>query len=57
MLITYLFPNSVQLSQTFLLEMISFNADGTTSIKTSVPCEAGSSTDICMIEVSVAVPT
>ncbi|CAM9379081.1 unnamed protein product, partial [Hapterophycus canaliculatus] len=37
--------------KTFLLEMIAFNADGTTSVKTSVPCEAGSSNDICMMEV------
>ncbi|CAM9390565.1 unnamed protein product, partial [Hapterophycus canaliculatus] len=39
--------------KTFLLKMIDFNSDGTTSITTSVPCDAGLSSEICMIQVSV----
>lgn len=42
-------------NQTFLLKMISLNADGTTSMTTSVPCTAGSSSEVCMMQVSVDV--
>ncbi|CAM9635177.1 unnamed protein product [Scytosiphon promiscuus] len=42
--------------ETFLLEMIDFNVDGTTSIKTSAPCDAGSSADICMVEFDIDLP-
>ena len=37
--------------QTFLLKVMSVNADGSTAILKSVPCEAGSSTEFCMVEV------
>lgn len=38
--------------QTFLLKLVSHNSDGSTSVVKSMPCEAGSSEEICMIEVS-----
>jgi len=37
--------------QTFSLMMTNGNADGTTSVMTSIPCAAGSDTDICVIQV------
>ena len=39
-------------SQTFLLQVVTRNPDGTLCIIKSVPCSAGSSEDICMVEVS-----
>lgn len=39
-------------SQTFVLELVTHNADGTLRIVESMPCSAGSSDDICMVEVS-----
>ncbi|CAN0210802.1 unnamed protein product, partial [Ectocarpus sp. 6 AP-2014] len=36
--------------ETFLLKLVSRNSDGSTSIVTSVPCSAGSSNEICMVE-------
>ncbi|CAM9367517.1 unnamed protein product, partial [Ectocarpus sp. 12 AP-2014] len=36
--------------KTFLLKLVSRNSDGSTSIVTSVPCSAGSSNEICMVE-------
>ncbi|CAN0121836.1 unnamed protein product [Ectocarpus sp. 4 AP-2014] len=36
--------------ETFLLKLVSRNSDGSTSIVTSVPCSAGSSSEICMVE-------
>ena len=38
-------------NQTFSLRMVTRNPDGTTSITTSMPCSAGSSTDICLVKV------
>lgn len=37
--------------QSFLLKAVSHNDDGSTSIVKSFPCSAGSSTEICMVEV------
>lgn len=37
--------------QSFLLKVVSANADGSTAVAKSIPCEAGSSTDLCMVEV------
>lgn len=43
-------------SQTFLLKVVSTNADGSASIIKSVPCSAGSATELCMVEVRCFVP-
>ncbi|CAM9959250.1 unnamed protein product [Scytosiphon promiscuus] len=37
--------------------MIDTNPDGTTSMTTSVPCDAGSSTQICMVQFDIDLPT
>eukprot|EP00903_Cladosiphon_okamuranus_P011265 g10623.t1 len=37
-------------TNTFLLKMTTHNPDGTLSFATSVPCAAGSSTEICMVQ-------
>ncbi|CAM9507519.1 unnamed protein product [Ectocarpus fasciculatus] len=39
--------------ETFLLKLVSHNSDGGTCIVTSMPCEAGSSNEICMMELEV----
>ncbi|CAM9444977.1 unnamed protein product, partial [Ectocarpus sp. 13 AM-2016] len=39
--------------ETFLLKLVSRNSDGSTSVVTSIPCEAGSSSEICMMELEV----
>ncbi|CAN0525155.1 unnamed protein product [Ectocarpus sp. 12 AP-2014] len=39
--------------QSFLLKLVSRNADGSTSIFTSVPCSAGFSNEICMVELEM----
>ena len=41
-------------SQTFMLEFETHNADGTMRIVESIPCSAGSSDDVCIVEVSVS---
>lgn len=38
-------------SQSFLLKVVSTNADGSASVVTSVPCSAGSANELCMVEV------
>ncbi|CAB1101779.1 unnamed protein product [Ectocarpus sp. CCAP 1310/34] len=40
-------------TESFLLKLVSRNADGSTSIFTSVPCSAGSSNEICMVELEM----
>lgn len=47
--------NVHHLLQSFLLKVVSRKADGNTSVVKSVPCEAGSSTELCMVEVRIAV--
>ena len=39
--------------QTFLLKIVSQNSDGSTAIIKSIPCEAGSKTELCMVEVRI----
>ncbi|CAM9764939.1 unnamed protein product, partial [Ectocarpus sp. 4 AP-2014] len=39
--------------KSFLLKLVSRNSDGSTSIVTSVPCSAGSSNEICMVELEM----
>ena len=39
--------------QSFHLKVESDNTDGSTTITESIPCEAGSSTELCMVEVCV----
>eukprot|EP00904_Undaria_pinnatifida_P006454 jgi/Undpi1/2939/HiC_scaffold_14.g06316.m1 len=43
--------------KTFLLQVVTRNPDGTLRIIKSVPCSAGSSEDICMVEVNLPVAT
>ncbi|CAM9873433.1 unnamed protein product [Ectocarpus sp. 4 AP-2014] len=42
--------------ETFLLKVLSVNADGTTSVTMSVPCEAGASTEVCMVQYDIDLP-
>ena len=42
--------------QTFLLKVTTRNTDGTTTVVKSVPCEAGSITEICFVEVRKIYP-
>eukprot|EP00752_Nemacystus_decipiens_P014855 g13226.t1 len=39
--------------ESFLLKVVSRGPDGSTSIVKSVPCDAGSSTELCMVELDV----
>eukprot|EP00752_Nemacystus_decipiens_P010084 g8986.t1 len=43
-------------TETFVLKMTTRHVDNTISITTSVPCDAGSSTDICMVQYDVDLP-
>ncbi len=43
-------------AKTFVLTMIGRNQDGTTSMTTSVPCDAGSSSEVCMLQVRAEFP-
>lgn len=53
-----LFPVSFRVAlhfyflQSFLLKVVSHDNDGSTSIVRSIPCAAGSSNEVCMVEVS-----
>eukprot|EP00752_Nemacystus_decipiens_P018442 g16533.t1 len=42
--------------ETFTLKMVGTNPDGTTSVTTTIPCEAGSSTDICIMQYDIDLP-
>ncbi|CAM9373919.1 unnamed protein product, partial [Ectocarpus sp. 8 AP-2014] len=39
--------------ESFLLSVVSHNNDGSTSIVRSIPCAAGSSSEVCMVELAV----
>ncbi|CAM9938469.1 unnamed protein product, partial [Ectocarpus sp. 4 AP-2014] len=39
--------------ESFLLTVVSHNNDGSTSIVRSIPCAAGSSSEVCMVELAV----
>ncbi|CAM9277620.1 unnamed protein product, partial [Ectocarpus sp. 12 AP-2014] len=47
---TWTEPCSVE---SFLLTVVSHNNDGSTSIVKSIPCAAGSSSEVCMVELAV----
>lgn len=45
-------PSVYRSAQRFVLKMVEENPDGSSSITTSIPCAAGASTEVCMVQVS-----